>query len=151
MLDPFITPVLAAPIAKVILDKLYEGAGSKLGEKLVEEASAQIQKLGQAVWNWCFRGKPGTDKVLEGAAKGSDPELKQIRDYLLKEMENPEFVSMVQPMAQEIHQIVQVHNANAKNVQQNFSGQSLQVNDPKSQVIQAGNDAKFYFGVQPED
>lgn len=144
--------LLATPIAKIILDKLYEGLGSKLGEKAVELASAPIQKLGQVVWERCFKGKPGTDKLLEAAAKGSEPELKQIRDYLLKEMEHPEFVSMVQPIAQEIHQVlVRFDDVNAKNVQQIFDGQGLQVNDPKSQVIQAGDNARFYFGTQPED
>ncbi|MEX0268201.1 hypothetical protein AB3R30_03580 [Leptolyngbyaceae cyanobacterium UHCC 1019] len=44
-----ITLALATPIAKIILDKLYEGMGSKLGEKVVGAASAPIQKLGQAV------------------------------------------------------------------------------------------------------
>jgi hypothetical protein len=90
-----ITLALATPIAKIILDKLYEGVGSKLGEKAIEVAAAPIQKLGQAVWNRCFKGKPETDQLLEAAAKGSEPELKRIRDYLLKEMENSEFVGMV--------------------------------------------------------
>jgi hypothetical protein len=144
--------LLATPIAKIILDKLYEGIGSKLGEKAVEAAATPIQKLGQAVWNRCFKGKPGTDKLLEAAAKGSEPELKQVRAYLMEEMENPEFVSMVQPIAQEIHQvIVQMDDVNARNVQQIFGGQGLQVNDPKSPVIQAGDNNKFYFGVKPED
>ena len=115
-----ITLALATPIAKIILDKLYEGMGSKLGEKVAEVASAPIQKLGQAVWNRCFNGKPGTEKTLDAAAKGSEPELKQMRDYLLKEMENPEFVGMVQPIAREIHQVlVQMDDVNAENVQQN--------------------------------
>ncbi|MEX0271089.1 hypothetical protein AB3R30_18290 [Leptolyngbyaceae cyanobacterium UHCC 1019] len=62
------------------------------------------------------------------------------------------YEGMVQPIAQEIHQvIVQFDDVNAKNVQQIFGGQGLQVNDPKSQVIQAGDDNKFYFGVKPED
>lgn len=144
--------LLATPIAKIILDKLYEGIGSKLGEKVIEAAAVPIQKLGQAVWNRCFKGKPGTDKLLEAAAKGSEPELKQIRDYLLKEMENPDFVSMVKPIGQEIHQvIVEMDHVNARNVQQIFGGQGLQVNDPKSQVIQAGDNAKFYFGATPND
>ncbi len=144
--------LLATPIAKIILDKLYEGMGSKLGEKAVELAATPIQKLGQVVWNRCFKGKPGTEKTLEAAAKGSAPELKQIRDYLLKEMENPEFVNTVQPIAQEIHQVlVRFDDVNAKNVQQVFGGQGLQVNDPKSQVIQAGDNARFYFGTQPDD
>jgi hypothetical protein len=144
--------LLATPIAKVILDKFYEGLGSKLGEKVIEAAAAPIQKLGQAVWNRCFKGKPGTDRLLEAAAKGSEPELKQVRDYLLKEMENPDFVSMVKPIGQEIHQvIVEMEYVNARNVQQIFGGQGLQVNDPKSQVIQAGDNAKFYFGATPND
>ncbi|WP_421658329.1 hypothetical protein [Leptothermofonsia sp. ETS-13] len=62
--------MLATPIAKIILDKFYEGMGSKLGEKVVEAVSEPIQKLGQAVWNRCFKGKPGTDRLLEAAAKG---------------------------------------------------------------------------------
>lgn len=90
---------LATPIAKIILDKLYEGLGSKLGEKVVEAASAPIQKLGQVVWNRCFKGKPGTDRMLAAAAQGAEPELQQIRDYLLKEMENPEFEGAVKPIA----------------------------------------------------
>ena len=139
---------LATPIAKIILDKLYEGLGSKLGEKVVEAASAPIQKLGQMVWNRCFQGKPGTDRILEAAAKGAEPELKQIRDYLLKEMENPEFEDMVKPIAQEIHQvIVQMDDVNAKNVQQIFGGQGLQVNEKQDQpIIQVQGNPTFHFG-----
>jgi hypothetical protein len=139
---------LATPIAKIILDKLYEGVGSKLGEKVVEVASAPIQNLGQAVWNRCFKGKPGTEQLLEAAAKGSEPELKQIRDYLLKEMEQPEFVAMVQPIAQEIHQvIVQMNDLNARNVQQIFGGQGLQVNERQDQpIIQIQGNPVLNFG-----
>ena len=42
--------LLATPIAKIVLDKFYEGTGSKLGEKAVELAVAPIQKLGQVIW-----------------------------------------------------------------------------------------------------
>lgn len=145
--------LLATPIAKIILDKLYEGMGSKLGEKVVEAASAPIQKLGQAVWNRCFKGKPGTEKVLAAAAKGSEPELKQMRDYLLKEMENPEFVGMVQPIAQEIHQVmVQFDDVNAKNVQQIFGGQGLQVNERQDQpIVQIQGNPTLHFGSSAKD
>lgn len=149
--------LLATPIAKIILDKLYEGMGSKLGEKVAEAASAPIQRLGQAVWNRCFKGKPGTEKVLEAAAKGSEPELKQMRDYLLKEMENPEFVGMVQPIAQEIHQvIVQMDNVNAKNVQQN-AGDGFQNNDTEGPILQGIKDSPItfnthnHYGDKPKD
>ena len=148
-----ITLALATPIAKIILDKLYEGMGSKLGEKVAEVASAPIQKLGQAVWNRCFKGKPGTEKVLAAAAKGSEPELKQIQDYLLKEMENPEFMGMVQPIAQEIHQVmVQFDDVNAKNVQQIFGGQGLQVNERQDQpIVQIQGNPTLHFGSPAKD
>lgn len=145
--------LLATPIATIILDKLYEGLGSKLGEKAVEAASASIQKLGQVVWNRCFKGKPGTDKQLEAAAKGSEPELQRIRDYLLKEMENQEFVGLVQPIAQEIHQVlVQMESVNAKNVQQIFGGQGLQVNEKQDQpIIQIQGNPTLHFGQSSKD
>ena len=148
-----ITLALATPIAKIILDKLYEGMGSKLGEKVAEVASAPIQKLGQAVWNRCFEGKPVTEKMLAAAAKGLEPELKQIQDYLLKEMENPEFMGMVQPIAQEIHQVmVQFDDVNAKNVQQIFGGQGLQVNERQDQpIVQIQGNPTLHFGSPAKD
>ena len=145
-----ITVLLATPIAKIILDKLYEGVGSKLGEKVVTAATAPIQKLGQMVWERCFKGKPGTDKLLEAAAKGAQPELKQVQEYLLKEMENPAFVEMVKPIAQEIHQVVvQFDDVNARNVQQIFGGQGLQVNEKQDQpIIQIQGNPTLHFGKQ---
>ena len=152
-----ITLALATPIAKIILDKLYEGMGSKLGEKVAEVASAPIQKLGQAVWNRCFKGKPGTEKVLEAAAKGSEPELKQMRDYLLKEMENPEFVGMVQPIVREIHQVlVQMDDVNAENVQQN-ARDGFQNIGTEGPILQGIKDSPItfttnnYHGGKPKD
>jgi len=128
--------LLATPIAKIILDKLYEGMGGKLGERAVEAASTSIQTLGQVVWNRCFKGKPGTDKQLEAAAKGSELEMRQIREYLLKEMENPAFVEAVKPIAQEIHQvIVQMDDINAKNVMQ-VSGEGFQNIDSQAPIFQ---------------
>ena len=149
MLEP-ITLALATPIAKVVLDKLYEGVGSKLGEKVVEAAAMPIQKLGQLVWDRCFKGKQGADKLLEDAAKGSEPELKQVQKYLSKEMEKPEFREMVKPIAQEIHQvIVRFDDVNAKNVQQIFGGQGLQVNEKQDQpIIQVQGNPTFHFGAR---
>ncbi len=145
--------LLATPIAKIILDKLYEGMGSKLGEKAVEAATAPIQKLGQAVWNWCFKGKPGVEKTLTAAANGSEPELQQLREYLLKELKNPEFAGMVQPIAQEIYQvIVQFDDVNAQNVQQIFGGQGLQVNATQDQpIIQIQGNPTLNFGQSGRD
>lgn len=145
--------LLATPIATIILDKLYEGVGSKLGERAVEAAATSIQKLGQVVWNRCFKGKPGTDKQLEAAAKGAEPELTQVRTYLLKEMENPTFLEAVKPIAQEIHQvIVQMEEVNAKNLQQIFGGQGLQVNEKQDQpIIQIQGNPTLHFGKSSTD
>jgi hypothetical protein len=145
--------LLATPITKIILDKLYEGVGSKLGEKVVAAATVPIQKLGQLVWNRCFKGKPGTDQLLEVAAKGSEPELNKVREYLLKEMENPQFVEAVKPIAQEIYQVlVQFDDINAKNVQQVFGGQGLQVNEKQDQpIIQIQGNPTLHFGTQAKD
>ncbi|MBE9064387.1 hypothetical protein [cf. Phormidesmis sp. LEGE 11477] len=143
-----LTVTLAIPIVKVILDKLYEGAGSKLGEKAVELAAVHIQKLGQIVWNRCFKGRPGSDEVLVAAAEGVEPALQQMRDSLLFELEKPDFINMVEPIVQEIHRtIVQVDNTSARNLQQNFGGQGLQVNNPNSQVVQAGDNNTFTFNT----
>ncbi len=139
-----ITLALATPIAKIILDKLYEGVGSKLGEKVVAAATAPIQKLGQVVWERCFKGKPGTDKLLEAAAKGSEPELKQVREYVLKAMENPAFVAAVQPIAQEIHQVlVQFDDVNADVAQQFFGTVEQVVVKPTAPTIYAKDNVKI--------
>lgn len=152
MLEP-ISLALATPIAKIILDKLYEGIGSKLGEKVVSAATAPIQKLGQVVWDRCFKGKPGTDQLLDGAAKGSEHEFKQVQNYLLKEMENPAFLEAIQPIAQEIHQVlVQMEQVNAENVQQIFGGQGLQVNARQEQpIIQIQGNPTLNFGGKSGD
>jgi hypothetical protein len=91
---------LATPIAKIVLDKFYEGCGSKLGEKAIALATAPIEKLGTLVWEKCFKGKPGTTELLEAAAKGSEAELTQVKAYLLRALENEEFAAVVKPIAQ---------------------------------------------------
>lgn len=121
---------LATPIAKIILDKLYEGVGSKLGEKVAAAATAPIQKLGQVVWECCFKGKPGTDKLLEAAAKGSEPELKQVREYVLKAMENPAFVELVRPIATEIYNAIHIEQMSGGEVW-NVSGGKAEKNEFK--------------------
>jgi DNA-binding FadR family transcriptional regulator len=96
------------------------------------------------VWNRCFKGKPGTDKLIEAAAKGSEPEFQQIQGYLLKEMENPEFVEMVKPYAQEIHQTI---------VQMEDNSMMLQVNrdNAKGYQIKAELGSKVYFVERMEN
>ncbi|MBF2046833.1 MAG: hypothetical protein IGS54_05600 [Elainella sp. C42_A2020_010] len=147
-----LTLVLATPIVKAILDKFYEGVGTKLGEKAVELLPEKVKQLGQLVWVKCLRGKPGTEEMLQQAANGSDQQQQRLAQYLHQVLETDVTLRQeAQKLAEEIHQVVQFEDVNARNVQQVFGGQGLQVNDPKSQVIQAGDNAKFYFGAQPND
>ena len=95
--------------------------------------------------------------MLAAAAKGSEPELKQMRDYLLKEMENPEFVGMVQPIAREIHQVlVQMDDVNAENVQQN-ARDGFQNIGTEGPILQGIKDSPItfttnnYHGGKPKD
>ncbi len=55
---------------------------------------------------------------------------------------------MVQPMAQEIHQmIVQMENVNARNVQQIFGGQGLMVTERQDQpIFQSQGNPTFHLG-----
>lgn len=110
MLDQ-LTLLLATPIVKAILDKFYEGVGSKLGEKAVELVPDKVKDLGQLVWDRCLRGKPGTTEMLENAAKGSADEQQRLRDYLLSVLDNDTNLRQeVQKIAQEIHVEVAVNN-----------------------------------------
>lgn len=113
---------LATPIAKIVLDKFYEGCGSKLGEKAIALATAPIEKLGTLVWEKCFKGKPGTTELLEAAAKGSEAELTQVKAYLLRALENEEFAAVVKPIVQEIHQTIVQIDDDSLMIQQNSGG-----------------------------
>jgi hypothetical protein len=145
-----ISLLLAKPIVKIILDKFYDGVGSKLGELAVEKFPEKVKQLGQLVWEKCLRGKTDTDKLLEGATNGSEEEQKKLEAHLSEILKSDlGFNQEVKQLATEIYQAIQ--EVDAHNVQQVFGGQGLQVNDPKAPVIQTGENAKFYFGVQSPD
>jgi hypothetical protein len=98
-----LTLLLATPIAKAVLDKFYEGIGSKLGEKAVECLPDKVKQLGQLVWKQCLQGKPGTAKLLERAANGSTEDQKRLTEYLHKVLESDIVLSrQVQQLAEEI-------------------------------------------------
>ena len=145
-----ISLVQAAQIVMMILDKFWDGVGSKLGELAVEKFPEKVKELGQLVWEKCLRGKTDTDKLLEGAANGSEEEQKKLEAHLSETLtSDPSFNQEVKQLATEIYQAIQ--EVDAHNVQQVYGGQGLQVNDPKAPVIQAGENAKFYIGVQSPD
>ncbi|MEO1148257.1 MAG: hypothetical protein AAFY26_21990 [Cyanobacteria bacterium J06638_22] len=142
-----LTLALASPIAKAVLDKFYEGVGSKLGEKAVELVPDKVKQLGQLVWDKCLRGKRGAEEVVQNAANGSEEARQKLTEHLHKTLEaNASMGEELQPLVAEIMQVVQ-NNMNTRNLQQISGGQGLQVNDPQSPVIQAGNNNTFTFNT----
>jgi hypothetical protein len=141
-----ITTAISIVLSKIVLDKFYEGVSSNLGEKVVEKALAPIEKLGQLLWDRCFKGKPGTDDLAVQAEKGDAVAIGKLKDYLDKALTDQNLKAEVEPIVQEIHQtIVQFDDIIGRNVQQVSGGQGLQVNDPNAPVIQAGDNANFNF------
>ena len=133
-----LTLLLATPIAKAILDKFYEGVGSKLGEKAVELLPEKVKQLGQLVWAKCLRGKPGTDEMLQKAANGSAADQKKLADYVHQVLESDATLKQeAQKLADEIH--LEVNN--------DF-GQMTQINRDQSTGYQTktGTDNKNFFG-----
>ncbi|MBW4659802.1 MAG: hypothetical protein KME15_14090 [Drouetiella hepatica Uher 2000/2452] len=147
-----ITLLLATPIAKAILDKFYEGVGSKLGEKAVEMLPDKVQQLGKLMWEKCLRGKPGTDQILQQAAEGSTEAQKQLITYLHKVLESDLALKQeAQKLAAEIHLEVTNNDIQARNVQYvTGQAQGLQVNDPNQPVIQVQGNPTFHFGSAPQ-
>jgi hypothetical protein len=144
--------LLATPIAKAVLDKFYEGVGSKLGEKAVELLPEKVKQLGQLVWEKCLRGKQGTEEALQKAANGSAADQEKLAVCLHKMLEKDDILRQeAQKIAEEIHLEVTQHNIQAKNVM-NVSGQAqgLQVNDPNQPVIQVQGNPVFNFGASPK-
>ncbi|HEY9657814.1 MAG TPA: hypothetical protein V6C65_05060 [Allocoleopsis sp.] len=144
--------VLATPIAKAILDKFYEGVGSKLGEKAVELLPEKVKQLGQLVWEKCLRGKPGTEEVLQRAANGSAEDQKKLTEYLHKVLDADATLRQeAQQLAEEIHLEVTNNNIQAKNVMYvTGQAQGLQVNDPNQPVIQVQGNPVFNFGTSSQ-
>lgn len=138
----------ATALAKIVLDKFFEGAGQKLEENAtqlggtsVEKAQAKIMALGTLIWRRCFKGKQGVDERLKAAAEGSEPDIEVLQAYLDKELDaGGEFAERVQQLAGEIHDVVfEMKDMNAENVQQNFGGQNQQINNAQAPLIQAEN------------
>lgn len=142
-----LTLVLAAPITKAILDKFYEGVGSKLGEKAVELVPDKVKQLGQLVWDKYLRGNQKADEIIQSAATGSEKSQIALTNHLHKILEADSALKQkAHSIAKEIIQVIQ-NNMDAKNIQQILGGQGLQVIEPQSQVIQTGDNNTFTFNT----
>ncbi len=144
-----ISLLLAAPIVKAILDKFYEGVGSKLGEKAVEMLPEKVKQLGQLIWEKCLRGQPGTEQLLQSAADGSVDEQRKLAEYLHKFLDaNADLRQEAQKLAEEIQIEVTHNDIHAKNVlYATGQSQALQVNDPNQPVIQIQGNPTIHFGA----
>lgn len=133
----------ATAITKIVLEKFYEGVGTKLGETVVEKTGDTVQKLGNLIWEKCFKGKPADVAQLPEQAAKPDAKAEQAKlaTYLGQILgQDSELTQEAKKLADEIHQvIVTMEDVTGRNVQQNFGGQNLQVNDAQAPVIQAEN------------
>ncbi len=147
----------ATALAKIVLDKFFDGAGQKLeatatnlGGTVVEKANEKIMQLGNLIWQRCFKGK-GIDQRLEAATEGSAADIKVLKDYIDKELEaNDDFSKEVEQTAGDLHKVVfEMNDMNAQNVQQNFDRQNTQVNASNTNVYNVGDKSTVYFGNPP--
>jgi hypothetical protein len=134
-----ITTAVSIVLSKIVLEKFYEGVSSKLGEKVVEKALAPIEALGKLLWNRCVQGKPKIEALVEQAEKKDKAAIEKLREHLAIALEDQKLKAEVETIVQQIDTIVQFDDVQAENVQQNFAGQNLQVNNPNAPVIQADN------------
>lgn len=133
-----LTVLLATPIAKAILDKFYEGVGSKLGEKAVELLPEKVKQLGQLAWDKYVGKQPNAEAVLQKAAEGSIADQEKVTQLLYQALErDPDFFQQAQAIAQEIH--LEINN--------DF-GQMTQINRDHSTgyLTKTGPDNTNFFG-----
>jgi Asp-tRNA(Asn)/Glu-tRNA(Gln) amidotransferase B subunit len=147
-----LTIALATPIVKAVLEKFYESAGEKLGEKAAELVPAKVKQLGQLVWDKYLRRKQGADEIVQNAANGSAEAQQALAEDLHNTLEADDSLKQaVQPLVTEIIQNIQ-NNVGAKNVQQIFGGQGLMVNAVQEQpIIQIQGNPTLHFGGKSKD
>jgi hypothetical protein len=122
-----ISLLLATPIAKIVLDKFYEGLGSKLGEKVVELSSEKVIQLGHLIFEKCLANKPGINETLENAANGSVSDQEKLHQYVSNAIDTDiNLKKEAQDIATEIHQFIQLNDSSIKNVQQVIGGENNQ-------------------------
>ncbi|WP_204102847.1 MULTISPECIES: hypothetical protein [Spirulina sp. CCY15215] len=148
-----ISLVLATPIAKAVLDKFYEGLGSQLGEKAAELFPEKVKQLGQLLWDKCLSRKNGTETLLSKVANGSAEDRQKLMEYLNEKLESDPFLKQeTQTIAEEIYRQIQIDNVSAKNLQQIFDGQGLQVNEKQEQpIIQIQGNPVLNFSSKSSD
>ena len=147
-----LTLLLATPIAKLVLDKFFEGAASKLGEQAIEAlpqtVKDSVQRLGQLLWHQGLSQKPNGEALLTEAAAGSVVHQTELKVAIEEMLKDPTLAQNAQQLATEIYQTISIHHQDGKNVMNVFGGQGLQVNEKQDQpIIQIQGNPTLNFGV----
>jgi hypothetical protein len=117
--------------------KFIESIVGKLGEKTLETG---LQKAGElkAIVIKKLRGNKQAEQAIAAAEQGNQKALQTVGAYLnVAMMEDEAFATQVRQMAE---QIINIGKIEGRNIQTVYSGQGLQVNDPRSEVIQNKGD-----------
>ena len=149
MLD--LTLLLATPIAKLVLEKFFEGAASKLGEQTIEalppKVKDAVQRLGQLIWQRGLSQKPNSEALLQAAAEGSTDRQQELKAAIEEVLQDPDLAQTAKQLATEIYQTINI-TQEGKNVMNVMGGQGLQVNEKQDQpIIQIQGNPTLNFGV----
>jgi hypothetical protein len=156
-----ISLLLATPIAKVILEKFYEGAGTKLGEMVVEKlpgvVQEKIQRLGQLVWGKCLlkaNDQEQAKKLLEAAAKGDENAQKNLVQGVNQVLDaDAGLKHEVERLAAEIHQQINIEEMNGGEVWNVFGGKAEKNEfiDNKAPIIKDNTGTiNITYGAKPD-
>jgi hypothetical protein len=152
--------LLATPIAKIVLDKFYEGIGSKLGEAVVEKlpgsVKTKIQQLGQLVWGKCLaktKDADQTDRLLKAAAGGSEEAQANLAIGVNQVLDaDPVLRSEAEAIATEINQQIQIGEMSGGEVWNVFGGKAEKNKfiDNKAPIIKDNTGTvNINYGVPP--
>ncbi len=147
-----ITMAAAQAIAKIALDKFVEGGAGELGKKLTEPVAEKVMQLGSTVWQR-IKGEPNAAGLLKAVEANQPEAIAELEKGLNRLWEQDQgFAQEIKPLVQEIQQmLVKFDDVNAKNVQQIFGGQGLQVNEKQDQpIVQIQGNPTLHFGTPPK-
>lgn len=124
--------LLATPIAKIVLEKFYEGIGSKLGEAVVEKlpgaVQQKIQQLGQLVWGNCLaktKDADQADRLLKAAAAGSEEAQKNLAIGVNQVLDGDSALNdQAKAIATEINQQIQIAEMSGGEIWNVFGGKA---------------------------
>lgn len=114
--------------------KFIESIVGKLGEKTVEAGLHQIGELKRKITEK-LSGNDKAQKAVAAAETGDPQALRSLAAHLQLEMDDDEpFATEIKQLAE---QIINIGENKGQNIQNNYGGQNLQMNNSQSPVVQA--------------